>query len=116
MAEGGRWRWITDPIRGETPLARVIWLYGIVGSLIYSALELLIDPEHAAAERIYTIGGFAYTVYLTIATYRCAARLESPFWRTLTRWSALATLALLPFLLYLSLSGALTLTSLGGVE
>jgi hypothetical protein len=28
----------------------------------------------------------------------------------------LATLVLLPFLLYLSLSGALTLTSLGGVE
>jgi hypothetical protein len=111
-----RWRWVTDPIRGQTPLARVIWLYGIVGSLIYSAFELLIDPGQERVEQIYTIGGFLYTVYVTVATYRCAARLESPFWRGLTRWSALATLVLLPFLLYLSLSGALTLTSLGGVE
>jgi hypothetical protein len=111
-----RWRWITDPIRGETPLARVIWLYGIVGSLVYSALELLIDPGRERVEELYTIGGFAYTVYVTVATYRCAARVKSPFWRRLTRWSALLTLVLLPFLLYLSLSGALTLTSLGGVE
>jgi hypothetical protein len=116
MARIGQWRWITDPIRGETPLARVLWLYGIAGSFVYSALGLLIDPANESVLRIYTLGGFLYTVYVTVATYRCAARLESPFWRGLTRWSAVATLVLLPFLLYLSLSGALTLTDLGGVE
>jgi hypothetical protein len=111
---------ITDPIRGTAPVGRVIWLYGIVGSLIYGALELLIDPAAEVEMRIYTLGGFAYTLYVTIATYRCAATIRSPFWRRTTRVCAVITLLLLPLLAYLDLSGdlggALALTGLGGIE
>jgi hypothetical protein len=107
---------ITDPIRGVVPIGRVIWLYGIVGSLIYSTLGLLVDPGAEPAFEIYTLGGLVYSLYVTIATYRCAATIESPFWRRTTRVCALITLLLLPFLAYLGFSGALALTSLGGVE
>jgi hypothetical protein len=107
---------ITDPIRGTVPIGRIIWLYGIVGSLIYGALGFLVDSGPEFVLRLYDIGGIAYTLYVTIATYTCAATIKSPFWRLLTRVSAVITLLLLPFLAYLSLSGALSLTSLGGVE
>jgi hypothetical protein len=117
MSEASRrWRWITDPLQGKTSLGRVIWWYGIVGSLVYSALGLLIDVEDERALRVYTVGGLILTVYVTLATYRCATSLRSPFVRTLVRISAVLTLAVLPLLAYLGFSGALTLTSLGGLE
>lgn len=109
-------RWIVDPLRGKTTLGRVIGWYGIVGSLVYSALGLLIDVDSDRAMRAYTIGGLIYSVYVTIATYRCAVSLRSSFARNLVRVSALLSLALLPLLAYLALSGALTLTGLGGIE
>ncbi len=105
-----------DPLRGKTSLGRVIGWYGIVGSLVYSAFGLLIDVESDRAMRVYTIGGLIFSVYVTIATYRCAASMRSAFGRNLVRISALLSLALLPLLAYLALSGALTLTSLGGIE
>ncbi len=111
-----RWRWVTDPLQGKTPLSRVIWWYGVVGSLIYSAFGLAIGVDDERAMWAYTVGGLIFTVYVTIATYRCAVSLRSSFARTLVRISAVLTLALLPLLAYLSLSGALTLTSLGGLE
>jgi hypothetical protein len=109
-------RWIMDPLRGKTSLRHVVVWYYIVGSLIYSALGLLVDVESERAMRVYTIGGLIYSVYVTIATYRCAASMRSAFGRNFVRVSALLSLALLPILAYLALSGALTLTSLGGIE
>jgi hypothetical protein len=109
-------RWIMDPLRGKTTLGRVIGWYGIVGSVVYSALGLLIDVESERAMRAYTVGGLIYSVYVTIATYRCAASLRSSFGRNFVRVSALLSLALLPLLAYLALSGALALTGLGGIE
>jgi hypothetical protein len=105
-----------DPLRGKTTLGRVIGWYGIVGSLLYSALGLFIDVESERAMRAYTLGGFIFTVYVTIATYRCAASLQSSFGRNFVRVSALLSLALIPLLAYLAFSGALTLTGLGGIE
>lgn len=111
-----RWRWITEPLEGKVSLGRVIWWYGIVGSLLYSALGLLIDVEDAPAMMAYSVGGLIFTAYVTFATYRCAGSLRSAFARTLVRISAVLTLALLPLIAYLGYSGALTLTSLGGLE
>jgi hypothetical protein len=109
-------RWIMDPLRGKTGLGRVVWLYGIAGSLLYSAFGLFIDLENTRAMQLYTIGGLIFSVYVTIATYQCAASMRSAFARNLVRISALLSLALLPVFAYFALSGALTLTSLGGIE
>jgi hypothetical protein len=109
-------KFLTEPLEGKTPLGRVILVYGVLGSILYSAAGLLLDPGNELSFRLYTIGGLIYTVYVTVATYRCAVTVKSVMLRRLTKVSAVATLILLPFLAYLSLSGALTLTSLGGLE
>jgi hypothetical protein len=108
--------WVMDPLRGKTTLGRVVGWYGIVGSLVYSAFGLFIDVESQRAMWVYTAGGLVFTVYVTIATYRCAASMRSSFGRNFVRISALLSLALLALLTYLALSGALTLTNLGGIE
>jgi hypothetical protein len=109
-------RWIMDPLRGKTRFGSVLGWYGVVGSLVYSALGLLIDVESERAMWVYAIGGLIFSVYVTIAMYRCAVSLHSSFVRNLVRVSALLSLALLPILAYLASSGALTLTGLAGVE
>jgi hypothetical protein len=38
---------IEDPLRGKTSLGRVVWVYGLLGSLVYSAFGLLLDPGKA---------------------------------------------------------------------
>ncbi len=109
-------RWIMDPLRGKTSFGSVLGWYGVVGSLVYSALGLLIDVESERAMRVYAVGGLIYSVYVTVATYRCAVSLRSSFTRNLVRVCALLSLVLLPILAYLASSGALTLTGLAGIE
>jgi hypothetical protein len=109
-------RWIMDPLRGKTSLGRVVGWYGIAGSLLYSVFGLFIDVDNQRAMQAYTIGGLVYSVYVTVATYQCAASMRSALGRNLVRASAVLSLVLLPLLAYLALSGALTLTSLGGIE
>ena len=72
-------RWIMDPLRGNTSFGSVLGWYGVVGSLVYSALGLLVDVESERAMRVYAVGGLIYSVYVTVATYRCAVSLRSPF-------------------------------------
>jgi len=109
-------RWIMDPLRGKTSFGSVLGWYGVVGSLVYSALGLLIDLDSERAMRVYAIGGLIFSGYVTVAMYRCAVSLRSSFVRNLVRVSALLSLALLPILAYLASSGVLTLTGLAGIE
>ena len=109
-------RWIMDPLRGKTSFGNVFGWYGIVGYLVYSALGLPIDVESERAMWVYTAGGLIFSVYVTIAMYRCAVSLRSSFVRNLVRVSALLSLALIPVLAYLASSGVLTLTGLAGIE
>jgi hypothetical protein len=106
-------QFIKDPLLGKTSLSRVFWLYGVVGSLLYGALELFLNPENALLMRIYMIGGVIYTAYVIVATYRCAGNCRSPMIARLARISAVISLLLLPVLVYLDVSGSLTLSSLG---
>lgn len=107
---------LEEPLQGKTSLSRVFWLYGVVGSLVYGAIELFIDPGNELLMRIYVIGGLIFSVYVTIATYKCAANCKSPSLARLARISAVITLVLLPVLTYLDLSGALSLLALGGEQ
>jgi hypothetical protein len=109
-------RWIMDPLRGKTSFGNVLGWYGVVGSLVYSALGLFIDIESERALRVYAIGGLIFSAYVSIAMYRCAVSLRSSFVRNLVRVSSVLSLALLPVLAYLASSGVLTLTGLAGIE
>jgi hypothetical protein len=107
---------LKDPLLGKTSLARVFWLYGILGSILYGAIELVLDSGNDFLMRLYVIGGLIFSVYVTVATYQCAANCKSRFLARLVRVSAVITLLLLPVIMYLDLSGALTLIALGGEQ
>jgi hypothetical protein len=105
-----------DPLRGKTSLSKVFWLYGVFGSLVFGAFEFLLDPENSLVLRLYTIAGLIFSVYVTVATYRCAGNCDSVALAKFVRVSAIITLFLLPVLAYLDLTGALTLAFLGGEQ
>jgi hypothetical protein len=104
---------LLDPLRGRTPLSTVVWVYGVLGSIMYGCIELFLDPGNVMAMRLYGVGGFLFSVYVTVATYRCAGNCASPFWARMARISAVLSLLLLPVLAYLDWSGALSLGALG---
>lgn len=110
------WRFFWDPLKGQTSLGRVIWLYGLVVPAVYSAFGLLFDVTDVAIMRIYTAGGLILSVYVTIATYRCAGNCRSVWVANLARISAILSLLLLPVLAYVALTGAIDLTSLRGEQ
>jgi len=107
------WSAVMDPLRGKTSLSRVVWGYGVGGSLLYGALELLIDPAEAWQTRAYSVGGLLYSLYAIVATYRCAFNCSSRFWGRMAQLSAILSLLLLPLIAYLDYSGALSLALLG---
>jgi hypothetical protein len=103
-----------EPLQGKTSLSRVIWLYGVLGSILYGAIELFLNPENQWVMRLYAIGGLLYTVYAIVATYRCAAnsKSKSPRLARVVRISAVICLLLLPVLFYLDFTGTLSLAGL----
>jgi hypothetical protein len=107
------WSVLTDPLQGETSLSTVVWGYGLLGSIVYGAIELFLDPGNEFTMRVYILGGLLFSVYVTVATYRCAGNCASKLWARAARVSAVLSLLLLPVLAYLELTGALSLAMLG---
>jgi hypothetical protein len=103
---------LQEPLQGQTSLSRVVWLYGIVGSLLFGAVELFLNPENQFAMRVYTILGLFFGTYITIATYRCAKNCKSPSLARFVRVCAVISLVLLPVLTYFDLTGQLTMSDL----
>lgn len=109
---------LIEPLLGKTSLAKVFWLYGLLGSVLVSAAGLAVDPGNETATRIYTVFGLLFSVYVTVATYRCASNCRSKSLARLARISAVISLLLLPVLAYLYFSGAIgvALVSLRGEQ
>ncbi len=105
---------VKQPLEGKTSLSRVIWLYGLVGSLVYGSLELFLNPENQFVMRVYTIVGLIFTVYCIVGTYRCAKNTKSPWVARSARIGAIILLLLLPVLTYLELTGGVTIADLLG--
>jgi hypothetical protein len=110
------WTAIKDPLQGKTSLTRVFWVYGILGSILVSAVGLVFDPGNQFAMRIYILFGLLFSVYVTVATYRCAGNCQSQSLARLVRISAIISLVALPVFAYLEFTGALDLafTNVGG--
>ena len=98
---------LKEPLEGKTSLSRVFWLYGVLGSLLFSAIELFLNPENQFIMRVYTILGLFFSLYVTVATYRCAKNARSPWVARFVRVCAVISIFLLPVLTYLELNGAL---------
>ena len=105
---------LKEPLQGKTSLSRVIWLYGVLASILYSAIGLFLNPENQWAMRIYAIGGLLVTIYTIVATYRCAGNSRSPALARVVRILAIISLLLLPVLAYLDFTGTLSLAGLLG--
>ena len=97
-------------------MSKVFWVYGILGSILVSAVGLVFDPGNQFAMRCYIVFGLLFSVYVTVATYRCAGNCRSQSLARLVRISALISLVLLPVFAYLEFTGALdlALTNVGG--
>jgi hypothetical protein len=105
---------LKQPLQGKTSLSKVIWLYGVLGSVLFGAIELFLDPENQFVMRVYTILGLFFGLYLTVATYQCAKNCRSALLARFVRVCAVISLLLLPVLTYLELTGALTIADLLG--
>ena len=103
---------LMEPLQGKTSLSKVIWLYYVVGSLLFGSIELFLNPENQFVMRVYTILGLFFSVYVTVATYRCAKNARSPVVARFVRVCAVISLFLLPVITYFELTGALTLSNL----
>ena len=105
------WRsfWL-DPLEGRTSLSRVVWGYGLLGSVLFGMIELFIDSGQTWVMRAYSVGGILLSVYVTVATYRCANNCSSKFLAVMARWGAVLTLVLMPVLVYWEWSGGLDAT------
>ncbi|HEY3655995.1 MAG TPA: hypothetical protein VGL34_13600 [Steroidobacteraceae bacterium] len=107
---------LTDPLRGKTPLARVFWVYGLLGSILYSAIGLALDPGNEFVMGVYTVLGLAFSIYVTVATYLCAGNCQSKFLTQFVRLSTIiSVVVVLPLFAYLYFTGALSL-ALGSLE
>jgi hypothetical protein len=109
---------LKEPLQGKTSLSAVFWLYGFLGSILVSAIGLAVDPGNKLATRVYTAFGLLFSVYVTIATYRCASNCQSKFLARLAQISAVVSLVALPVLAYLYYSGAIgvALATLSGEQ
>jgi hypothetical protein len=105
--------WLIEPLQGKTALSRVVWIYGLLGSVLYGAIELLLNPADDIAMRIYLVGGVLFSLYVAVAVYRCAFNGVSRFWGRMAQISAILSVLLLPLLAYLDWTGALSLALLG---
>jgi hypothetical protein len=105
---------VKQPLEGKTSPSRVFWLYGVLGSLLYGSLELFLNPENTIVMRAYTILGLIFTVYVIVGSYRCAQNCKTAWAARATRVGAIVLLLLLPLLVYLDLTGSVTLSGLLG--
>jgi hypothetical protein len=103
------WTAIKDPLQGKTSLSKVFWLYGLVGSILVSAIGLAVDPGNEFVMRVYIVFGLLFSVYVTVATYQCAGNCQSKFLARFVRLSAIISLLALPVFAYLEFTGALDL-------
>lgn len=116
VSESRLWAALNDPLRGRTSLSRVVWVYGLLGSVVYSALGVLVDSGNAYVMHLYSVIGLVFSAYVTVATYRCADNGSSKFWARMARLSAILSLLLLPVIAYLDFTGALSLALIGGEQ
>ena len=99
-------QFIQAPLEAKLSVARVFWLYGVAGSLVYGALEFFIDPGNTLLMRTYDMGGCLYSAYVIVGTYRCAVNCATERMARFVRVSSIVSLILLPVLAYLELTGA----------
>ncbi len=75
-----------DAWRGDADLARVFWVNGVLTSAVLMVLyATTIYLQQRIAEQLLLILLAAYTIWIVVSIWRCAAPSET-FWATLARY------------------------------
>lgn len=98
-------QWLTEPLTGKTSLSRAVWLYGLGGSLLYSALGLSF-PETPTGYTLYVLLGLAVGILQSVILWRCAPNSRSAIFSRLVRTGVVIGLILTPIMLYLLFTNA----------
>lgn len=76
--------------RGEMPLARVFWGYGVLLSLALAALTAMaLLQGHWLTCQLLLMAAAVYTVWIVVSVWRCAGRAD-PYWGIFARWLTVA--------------------------
>ena len=89
--------------RGEEPLWKVFWVYGVVISVVVIALYVVAFYDgHRALRQALLLCFAAYTAWILVSVWRCASNTEEKLWGTLARFLTVAwagnTILILTFL------------------
>jgi len=89
--------------RGEEPLWKVFWGYGVVTSGILTAIyAAAIYNVYVALQQALLLCFAAYTIWILISVWRCAGNTQERFWGLLARFLTVAwagnTIMVLTFL------------------
>ena len=77
--------------RGQQPLWKVFWLYGVAVSGILIAIYLFAFVIDAVALRQILVLCFApYTAWILVSIWRCSNNVREPFWGMLARFLTVA--------------------------
>lgn len=89
-------------LRGQAPLGRVFWIYGVFGSAVLALLFVLArEAGRPDLRQVLLLGFLLYTAAILVAVWRCSANAASPWGhlaRALTVAWALNTMFLIGFL------------------
>ncbi|MCC6890143.1 MAG: hypothetical protein IT536_16560 [Hyphomicrobiales bacterium] len=72
--------------RGEEPLGKVFWGYGVLASTAIAALYVVAHyTDQIAMQQILLPCFAAYTVWILVSVWRCAAHAREAFWGLMAR-------------------------------
>ena len=89
--------------RGEEPLWKVFWVYGVATSIAIVVLYVVAFYDgHIALRQVLLPCFAAYTAWILVSVWRCADNTDEKLWSTLARFLTLAwagnTILVLTFL------------------
>jgi hypothetical protein len=92
---------LSDPLRGKTPLWKIIWLYGFGVSFVYTLLGWIFAPETPLGIGVYFLFGLALGVVQSVMLWQCASNSRFPAAGRLLRGAVVVGLLTVPLMLYI---------------
>lgn len=77
--------------RGQQPLWKVFWLYGVgVSGVLIATYLLAFLADAVALRQILVLCFVPYTVWILVSIWRCSNNAREQFWRMLARFLTVA--------------------------
>jgi len=91
---------LAEPLRGRTSLWKVIWIYGLGASVVYTLLGWVLAPQTPVSVGLYFMVGLALGIVQSVMLWQCAYNSRFPGAGRLLRLIVVIGLLLLPVMLY----------------